>query len=111
MPLAFTNIVSVKKQNGTSTDVKGIFHLDNFDMNDTLKITNIAYHSKLVVVKTLLKNDTIFLNESIKTLDEVTITNFNNLKTEQDLGYLNFKTNASFDLKPVDKLPCILKIK
>lgn len=110
-PLSFTNIVSVKKQNGTTTDEKGIFQLDNLDKNDTLKISNIAYYSKLVSVETLEKNDTIFLNENTKTLDEVIITNFGNFKTEQDLGFLNFKTNASFDLKPGGQIALFIENK
>lgn len=99
-PLSFTNIVSLKKQNGTATDKDGVFQLENLDKNDTLKITNIAYYPKLVSVESLLKNDTILLIENTKTLDEVIITNFTKFKTEEDLGFLNFKTNASFDLKP-----------
>ena len=110
-PLSFTNIVSVKKQNGTATDEKGKFYLENLQKIDTLKITNISYYSKLVSVETLLKNDTIFLNENTKTLDEVTINNFGNFKTEQDLGYLNFKTNASFDLKPGGQIALFIENK
>ena len=110
-PLSFTNIVSVKKQNGTVTDEKGKFQLENLDKDDTLKITNIAYYSKLVSVKTLLKNDTIFLNENTKTLDEVIIPNFGGFKTEEDLGFLNFKTNASFDLKPGGQIALFIENK
>jgi hypothetical protein len=110
-PLPFTNIVSVKKQNGTTTDEKGIFQLDNLDKNDTLKFSNIAYYSKLVSVETLEKNDTIFLNENTKILDEVIITNFGNFRTEQDLGFLNFKTNASFDLKPGGQIALFIENK
>ena len=99
-PLLFTNIVCLKTQNGTVTNAKGFFQLHNLNRDDTLKISNIAYYSKLVSVKILEKNDTILLNENIKTLDEVIITNINTFRRPQDLGFINFKTNASFDLKP-----------
>ena len=109
--LSFTNIVSLKKQNGAVTNTKGIFLLHNLNKDDTLKISNIAYQSKLVSVKTLEKNDTIFLTENIKTLDEVIITNVGNFKIDQDLGFLNFKTNASFDLKPGGQIAVFIENK
>lgn len=110
-PLSFTNIVSVKKQNGTATDERGLFQVENLDKNDSLKFTNIAYYSELVPVESLLKNDTVFLIENTKTLDEVIITNFANFKTEQDLGFLNFKSNASFDLKPGGQIALFIENK
>ena len=98
-PLPFTNIVSLKMHNGAVTDAKGIFQLYNLNKDDTLKISNIAYHSKLLSVETFEKNDTIFLNQNIKTLNEVLINNFDNFKKEQELGFFNFRNNASFDMK------------
>ncbi|HXR84968.1 MAG TPA: carboxypeptidase-like regulatory domain-containing protein [Hanamia sp.] len=110
-PLPFTNIVSIKKQNGTTTDVNGAFQLNNLNKNDSLKISNIACYSKLIPVEVLEKNDTIFLEENIKTLDEVLLTNFESLKIEEDLGFINFKNNASFDLKPGGQIAVFIENK
>lgn len=97
--LSFTNIVSVQNKNGTATNLNGRFQLKNISNQDTLKVTNIAYHSILIPVKILKTNDTIFLTENIQTLNEVFVPNFAGFKTEQHLGFLKFKPNASFDLK------------
>lgn len=110
-PLPFTNIVSLNAQNGTVTDNSGTFLLLNVNTEDTLKISNIAYHSKLVLVKSLEKNDTVFLDENVKTLNEIVIANFSNFKIIQNLGFLNLKTNASFDLKPGSQIAVFIENK
>ncbi|MBX2887646.1 MAG: carboxypeptidase-like regulatory domain-containing protein [Ferruginibacter sp.] len=110
-PLAYTNIVSVKKQNGATTNEKGEFLLKHFDYDDTIRVTNISYYPQLISVKTLLNSDTIFLSEYTKTLDEVIATNFNNLTDEEDLGFLHLKTNAFFDLKPGGQIAVFIEHK
>lgn len=110
-PLAYTNIVSVKKQNGATTNENGIFLLNHLDYDDTIKITNISYYPKLIPVNTLLNSDTIFLREFTKTLDEVIATNFTALSEEEDLGFLHFKTNAFFDLKPGGQIAVFMENK
>ncbi len=110
-PLPYTNIVTIKKQNGTTTDVNGEFLLSNLDKEDTLKISNIAYYSKLVSIKSFKKNDTIFLDDNIKLLSEVVIANFKMFNKEQDLGFLKYRNNASYDLKPGGQIAVFIENK
>lgn len=110
-PLPFTNVISVKTQNGTSTNSLGEFFLMNLNENDTLKISNIAYYSKRVSLKTFEEKDTIFLEDEIKLLNEVLITNMKNFRVEQDLGFLNYKNNASYDLKPGGQIAVFIENK
>lgn len=68
-PLAYTNIVSISKQTGTITDTNGIFVLNNLSLNNTIKITNIAFQPILIPVKDLLKTGIIFLKEKMLSLE------------------------------------------
>lgn len=109
--LPYTNIVSIKKYNGTSTNEKGEFQLSNISIDDTLKITNVAFYPKLVAVKTLAKMDTIFLEDNIKELEEVVVRNFGTFKQEQNLGFLEFKNNAEFKLMPGNQMAIFIENK
>lgn len=109
--LPFTNVVSIKKYNGTSTNEKGEFQLSNITNDDTLKITNVAFYPKLVAVKTLEKMDTIFLEDNIKELEEVVVRNFGSFKQEQTLGFLEFKNNAEFKLMPGNQMAIFIENK
>ena len=109
--LPFTNVVSIKKYNGTSTNEKGEFMLSNNTDDDTLKITNVAFYPKLVAVKTLDKIDTIFLEENIKELEEVVVRNFRSFKQEQTLGFLEYKNNAEFKLMPGNQMAIFIENK
>ena len=111
MPLPFTNVVSIKKYNGTSTNEKGEFQLSSLSDDDTLKITNVAFYPKLVAIQSLDKNDTIFLEDNIKELEEVVVRNFGNFKQEQNLGFLEFQNNAEFKLMPGNQMAIFIENK
>lgn len=111
VPLPFTNIVSLKKYNGTSTNEKGEFQLNNITDDDTLKITNVAFYPKLVAIKDFVKIDTIFLDDNIKELEGVIVRNFGSFKQEQTLGFLEFKNNAEFKLMPGNQMAIFIENK
>lgn len=92
-PLAYANIVMLKSHTGTVTDESGRFKLNKLNAGDTLKISAVGYQSKLLVVKGLIRTDTIYLNKSAHQLAEVTIRSFG--KDEQ-LGFMGYNVNASF---------------
>jgi hypothetical protein len=97
--LPFTNIALLKAGNsGTATDEQGAFELKYLSLDDSIKITNIAYQPRVMAVKSLLNHDTIFLTEAVKNLDQVMIKP-RDLK-EDDLGYLKYNHNASYALIP-----------
>ena len=50
-PLAYTNLVSIRKQMGTTSDKNGVYHLNNLSINDTIKINNIAFEPIQIPVK------------------------------------------------------------
>jgi CarboxypepD_reg-like domain len=99
-PLSFTNIVSTKKQRGTITNENGEFQISIFASDDTLKITNVAYLSITIPVSDIHNNDTLFLRESIKSLEGVVVKNWNNYKSEVNLGFFNFSNHGEFILIP-----------
>jgi hypothetical protein len=109
VPLPYTNIVSLKKNIGVSTNEKGEFELNSIYNDDTIKITNIAYYPMLVAVKSLEKIDTIFLLDNIKVLEDVIVQNFGSFKKEQELGFINFPNNASFNLLPGGQLAIFIE--
>ncbi len=110
-PLPFTNVVSLKKQFGTSTNEKGEFQLNNINNDDTIKITNVAFYPKFLAVKTLEIFDTIFLEDKIKELEEVVVRNFKSFKREENLGFLEFKNNAEFKLIPGSQMALFVENK
>lgn len=98
--LPYTNIVTQKKRIGTSTNEKGEFELINVLADDSIKISNIAFHPKLVSPDFLHFNDTIFLDDNIKDLEEIIVKNFGSFKYEQNLGFIDLGNNAEFKLMP-----------
>jgi hypothetical protein len=101
-PLPYTNIVSSVTFNGTSTDQNGEFEMENVRINDTIKISNVGYKSKLVSVRVLLNIDTIFLEDNIRALAEVVVRPYK--EREVDLGFSKSPNNASFILRPGSQL-------
>lgn len=110
-PLPYTNVVLLKKNKGTASNEKGEFQLNNISLDDTVRITNIAYYPKLIRASMLIKNDTIYLEDQIKELAEVTVTNFEIFRNEQDLGFLEYKHNASFELQPGNQIAVFIENK
>ncbi len=91
------------------TNDRGEFQLININNDDTIKITNVAYYSKLIAVKALEKTDTIFLDEDIKELNEVIIRNIGSYKFDKDLGFLEFPNNAEFKLMPGSQMAIFIE--
>ena len=104
VPLPYTNIVSLRNNNGTITDDKGLFELNNLFINDTLKISNIAFVPKLIPIISFLNNGIITLNDSIKKLEEVIVRNFGSFRNNTKLGYFNFSNRGEFQLIPGNQL-------
>jgi len=103
-PLPLTNIVLLRKNAGTITNEKGVFVLSDVMSDDSIKISNIAFNSKLVAVEDLVNNDTIFLVENIKNLTAIEVRNLSGYKKEMELGFYNQSGNGEFKLKPGNQL-------
>jgi hypothetical protein len=103
-PLALTNVVSLKNNNGTITNENGEFQLSNILETDTLKITNIAFIPKLIPVSLIHDNYEIFLVDSIKKLDEVIVKNFRVFRNLLNLGYSSSSTRGEFRFVPGNQL-------
>jgi hypothetical protein len=97
-PVPFTNVVSTQKRNGTATDENGKFTLIGIDKNDTLKITGVGYQSLLIPVKQIKNNDTLFLRDDIKILDEVTVRDWTIYKNPAKLGFFTYSKHNFFML-------------
>jgi len=102
--LPLSNIVLLNKNTGTITDENGRFNLSNVLPTDSLKISNIAYLSKIVAIKDLKDNDTIFLTENIKELENIVIRDIKNYKREFTIGMNCYQNNGSFRLAPGNQI-------
>ena len=102
--LPLTNIVLLHKNTGTITDDNGGFNLSNILPTDSIKISNIAYFSKIVAIKGIKNNDTIFLTENIRGIKGVVIRNSKNYKQEVTLGMSGYPNNGSFRLAPGNQI-------
>jgi hypothetical protein len=102
--LPFTNIVSLKSNFGTITQENGDFLLKNININDSIKISNIAYIPLIIAIKNINNNDTIILRDSIKRLEGVIVKNFNQFKKNEIIGITNNKNNGEFSLIPGNQL-------
>jgi hypothetical protein len=102
-PLLYTNVALLNANNiGTSTDENGAFELKCPGITDSIKVSNIAYRSRFLSVRSVLNKDTIFLTEAIKSLDQVLIKP-QKLK-EKELGYFKLNTKASYALMPGNQI-------
>lgn len=110
-PLPYTNVALLKNNGGTSSNEKGEFQINNICIDDTIKITNIAYYPKLIGVSKLINNDTIYLEEQIKQLSEITVINFVKFKNEKDIGFLDYVSNASYSLHPGNQMAVFIENK
>ena len=102
--LPLSNIVLLNKNTGTITDENGGFKLSNILPTDSIKISNIAYFSKIVAIKGIKNNDTIFLTENIRGIKGVVIRNSKNYKQEVTLGMNGYPNNGSFRLAPGNQI-------
>ena len=108
-PLPYTNIVLIKKQYGTISNENGEFQVQSLESNDTLKITNVAYIPVLIPLRELHNNDTVYLVDNIKQLDEVIVKNWVNYKSETNLGYFNASNNGEFILNPGNQIATLIE--
>ena len=109
--LPLTNIVSLGRNIGTITNDQGQFSLENITNQDSIKVSNIAYYSKVVAIKDLKENDTIVLSENIRQLNEVVLRNLSKYKDETDLGYYNYTSHGEFKLIPGNQLALFIENK
>lgn len=109
--LPLTNIVSLGRNVGTITNDQGQFSLENIANEDSIKISNIAYYSKVIAVKELRENDTIVLTENIRQLEDVIIQNLSKYKTETELGFYNYSSNGEFKLIPGNQMALFIENK
>lgn len=109
--LPFTNIVSLNRNIGTITNDQGQFSLENIANDDSVKISNIAYYSKVLTVKELKENDTIMLTENVRQLDEIILQNLSKYKTETELGFYNYISHGEFKLMPGNQLAIFIENK
>ncbi len=99
-PLPLTNIVLHNRNTGTITNEKGEFILSNITTADSIKITNIAYYSKVIAISGFRNNDTIILYENIQQLNGIILRNLSNYKHEITLGFDNYSNNGEFKYGP-----------
>jgi len=69
--------ISYNKSMGLITNEDGYFELPNNIDIDTLYFSHLSYKSKKLLLSSLKKNDTIFLNNSVINLDEVVLFKIN----------------------------------
>lgn len=103
-PLPLTNIVVLNSYAGTITNESGEFILSNTTPTDSLKISNIAYYSKVIAIKDFEFGDTITLSENIKQLNGVVLRNLSNYTNEATLGFYDYSNNGSFQLMPGNQI-------
>jgi len=99
-PLPLTNIVLLNGYAGTITNELGEFTLSNATTTDSVKISNIAYYSRVIAIKDLTFRDTIILSENIKLLNGVVLRNLYNYKDETTIGFFDYPINGVFQLQP-----------
>jgi len=99
-PLPFTNVVVMQKRIGSMTDDNGKFFLSNIENNDTLKITNLSYQTLYIPIKKVKNDDTIFLVEDIRALNEVLVRDWGIYNNESKLGYFTYSKHGAFMLDP-----------
>jgi hypothetical protein len=102
--LPFTNVVSLKTNYGTITNENGEFEIHNLPPFDTLKITNISFVPKFILISTLHNNEEIILIDSIRKLDDVIVRNFNSYKKISSLGYSSSSNRGEFKLIPGNQI-------
>ncbi|HEV8080659.1 MAG TPA: hypothetical protein VGP43_08105 [Chitinophagaceae bacterium] len=102
--LPLTNIVALRKNVGSITNEKGEFTLSNLLKEDTIKVSNIAFYSKLIAVKDWVNDDTIFLLNNVKQLQQIVIKNFKGFKNEINLGFFDYSNNGEFKLAPGNQI-------
>ncbi len=103
-PLPLTNIVLQNRAVGTITNEKGEFILSNITTADSIKITNIAYYSKVIAISNLRNNDTIILDENIQQLNDIVLKNLSKYKEEIKLGFDNYSNNGEFKFGPGNQI-------
>lgn len=103
-PLPLTNIVLQNRAVGTITNEKGEFILPNITASDSIKITNIAYYSKVIAVSDFRNNDTIILDENIQQLNDIVLKNLSKYKQEIKLGFENYSNNGEFKFGPGNQI-------
>jgi len=99
-PLPLSNIVVLNKFTGTITSDNGAFALDNLSEDDSIKISNVAYQSRVVAIKRLQKTDTILLAANEVSMDEIVVGDLSKYQREQILGFSGYADNGSFKLQP-----------
>jgi hypothetical protein len=73
-PLAYVNISIPYSQNGTISDFKGYFKISVPDTNDTLHISCIGFKKQIIPLFEKKAFYTIYLEQNIQLLNQVTIT-------------------------------------
>jgi len=102
-PLPYVNIVSVQNRIGTSTNDSGYFSM-KLDLSDSIKLTHIAFSSKVIPVLVVLKDSIIILIEDDYQIDEIVIRSRISYKQKERLGYFSKDRNGSFILSPGNQL-------
>lgn len=102
--LPLTNVVFQNRNAGTITNDNGVFILSGVISTDSIKITNIAYYSKVIAISDLKTDDSIFLDRSIKQLNSIVLKNFASYRQEIRLGFGMHANNGEFKLKPGNQI-------
>lgn len=101
--ISYVNIVSTQYKIGTATNDSGMFSI-NIDIEDTIKLTHIAFQAKKLPVKKLLETNIIILEEQNINIEDIAITSIKNYKQKELVGYRSLDRNGSFVLKPGNQL-------
>ena len=102
--LPYSNIVLLRKNTGTVTNEKGLFNLSNLLSDDSIKISNVGFHSRIIAVKDLKNGDSILLTNSIEQLPGIHLRNFLNYQRESELGFFHHSSNGAFQLIPGNQI-------
>lgn len=103
-PLPLSNVVVINKCSGTITDEKGVFNLENVRTGDSVRISNVGYKSKSIIIQHVLETDTVYLEDNAIQMDEIVIGDLSKYHREQTLGFSNYSDNGSFQLQPGSQL-------
>ncbi|WP_197492200.1 carboxypeptidase-like regulatory domain-containing protein [Arachidicoccus ginsenosidimutans] len=73
--LVAATVRNISTNKATITNGKGYFELNTTSSNDKLSVEYIGYDTKEILASSLIKNDTIFINQSSHNLQDVVISN------------------------------------
>lgn len=98
LPIPYTYIKAVGKNEGVISDYNGYFKLDSvFNLYDSLKISCIGYEPKIVPMSSVVHSDMITLNPEALQFEEVIVTKKKGRYRLRELGITKKPKTKFFD--------------